>query len=227
MGEIGLLDSVVSWPLTAEELCLLVSQLENLRGPTIFCFLEEVVMPKKIVRISMLLCLAGTASAATVVLPDSTLQSFADLLWNTNTVVVSDIAGDPGTAFTVTLGGDGWTDVAAGVNDSAGLAGGDVWELTVYNPDDYSTFVQPFLQVDGWQWTVYTDGWVSAGETVTFVSPLDPGIALIDRVGIKIGSDAWTGRPSGSTFDVHVVPEPATFLLLGLGAMMLKKRCRR
>jgi hypothetical protein len=190
----------------------------------VICFLEEVVMLKKRVYLSMLLCLAGVASTVTAELPDSVLQSFTDLEWNSNTVEVSDVPGDPGTAFTVTLTGDGWTDVAAGINDSGGLAGGDVWELTVHNPDDYSTFVQPFLQVDGWVWTVYADGWVNAGETTTFVSSLDPGIAVVDRVGIKIGSDAWTGRPSGSTFDVHVIPEPTTIALLGLGGLALLRR---
>jgi hypothetical protein len=183
-------------------------------------------MLQKITCLSMLLCLVGAASAAAVELPDSVLQSFADLQWNDNTIEVSDIAGNPGTAFTVTLTGAGWTDVAAGIDDGGGLTGGDVWELTVHNPDDYSTFVQPFLQVDGWVWTVYVDGWVNAGETMTFASPLDPGIAVIDRMGIKIGTDSWTGRPSGSTFGVHVIPEPATFLLLGLGGVMLRRRKR-
>ncbi len=186
------------------------------------------MLKKMVVLTTMVFCLAGMVSAVT--LSDSVLQGFVDFGWNSNTLnSISDIAGDPGTAYNVTLTGDAWTDGAIGAYNSAGLNPGDQWELEVFNPDGYQTFVQLFLQVDGWAYTKDADsgeGWVGAGATQTFVFDIDAGISVIDAAGIKIGTDDWTGRPSGSTFDVHVVPEPATLILLALGGMAVRRRRR-
>ncbi len=155
----------------------------------------------------MVVGVAGMVSAVT--LTDAVLQAFVDFDWNDNTFnSITDIPGDPGTVYNITLFGDNWTDIAFGVYNSAGLNPGDQWELEVYNPDAYQTFVQLFIQVDGWVYTTDADsaeGWVDAGAAKTFVFDLDPGISIIDAVGLKVGTDGWTGRPSGSSLDVHVV----------------------
>lgn len=183
-------------------------------------------MLKKMFLLVVVFCAAGLVSAVT--LSDSTLQGFVDFGWNSNTLnAINDIAGDPGTAYNVTLTGEGWTDIAIGAYNSGGLSAGDQWEIAIHNPDAYQTYIQLFLQVDGWVYTIDSDsaeGWVAAGATSTLVFDIDAGITNIDAVGIKIGTDSWTERPSGSTFDVNIVPDPATMILLGLGGLAVRRR---
>ena len=170
--------------------------------------------------------LVSSSLAAEKMLPDSVLQSFTDYGWTSNTYNGStDIPGDPGTSLNVTLSLEGtWGDVKIGIDDASGLAPGDVWKLTVYNPDSYHTFIQPFLRLgDGWTYTTDEEGWVAADETKDFLFHIPLGMD-IHSVGISIGTGDWTGRPSPSTFDVDIIPEPTGLLLVGLGGILLRRR---
>ena len=182
-------------------------------------------MFRKLIFVALVLGLVSYASAATVVLSDSDLQSFVDFGWNQSTLdAITDIPGDPGTQYDVTLGATGgWSDIAIGIYSGDGVNIGDTWEQTFYNPDAYPTAVYLFMQVDGWVYNQGPGAWVNPGATAT-ISIVNPATTGIDAMGIKIGSDAWTGRPDGSSLAIQVIPEPATLMLLGLGGMLLRRR---
>ena len=185
----------------------------------------------------------------------------------------SDIAGDPGTVFNVTLTKheDGWVDmtigddfdlptakagVVAATANSGDLSGYTGYTMTLHNPGD-KAFLAALHINTGWtdpNWNeinrYYQNGdgsvtWIGAGDTVTLTLDFNDAalwngtdyttgstVQLLNHVsdiGLKIGINV--GSPygeygSGEPFDIQVVPEPVTMLLLGLGGLGILRRRR-
>ena len=184
-------------------------------------------MFRKLIFVALVLGLVSYASAATVVLSDSSLLTLSDVGGTAASTLdaVIDIAGDPGVQYDITFADQaGWVDIAIGKYSPTEVGIGDTWEQTFKNLDpDYPTYARLYMQVDGW---VYHQGdglWINPGETGT-VSILNPATSIVNALGIKFGTDTWTGRPDGSSVSMQVVPEPATLMLLGLGGMLLRRK---
>jgi hypothetical protein len=182
----------------------------------------------------------------------------------------SDIAGDPGTLFNVTLTKhtDGWVDmtigddfdlpsakagVVAATANSGDLTGYTGYTMTLHNPGN-KAFLAALHINTGWTDMgetnrYYQDGtgdvtWVGAGDTVTLTLDFSNAalwngtdyttgstVQLLNHVtdiGLKIGVNVGNSGEygSGEAFDMHVVPEPATLCLLGLGSLTLLRRKR-
>ncbi len=185
-------------------------------------------MLRKLFFIAVVFVLTVNASAGIVTLPDSTLLAFGDVGGTGASTLDAtiDIAGDPGVQFDITFADQsGWTDIALGKYSPTGIGLGDTVEMEVKNLDTlYSTAAKLYMQVDGWVYYQGTGVWISPGATATIsiVNPSDG--TSIDSIGLKLGTDDWTGRPAGSSVSVQVVPEPATLLLMGLGGLGLLRR---
>jgi len=144
--------------------------------------------------IAAIVCLmAGPASAATWEIMDAGLQDTTNFVnQGGGTESRSDIAGDPGTRFTLTLTGSGWTDTQIGdgfdlPSNNAGLVAatgnsGDLsayagYTMTIKNPGS-AGFLATLYMNTGWTdppWN-HTDcyyqntsawTWVGPGQTVT------------------------------------------------------------
>jgi hypothetical protein len=185
---------------------------------------------------------------------------------------VTDIAGDPGTRFSITLTGSGWQDIQIGdgfdfPSDNAGLVAatgnsGDLsayssYAMTIRNPNASGWFMASIYVNSGWTdapWDMtdaYTQTawttWLAPGSQATFTIDLTTlGLTndtntgngdysgqdrrkYISNIGFKIGTNMGSGdyeMPSGTAFDVDVVPLPGAVLLgmLGLSAAGMKLR---
>ncbi len=129
------------------------------------------MMIRKTVIFAMVLAFTVSASAATVILPDSELSQWVDFGWAGGALnSITDIPNDPGYRYNVTLNGAGATEMAIGQYSSGGLQADDTWEVIIHNPNSYAFWVQPFMQVNGWiyRWDDAIDSWINPGQTVSF-----------------------------------------------------------
>ncbi|MGA2324062.1 MAG: hypothetical protein ABSG22_09470 [Sedimentisphaerales bacterium] len=143
----------------------------------------------------MILVFVEVARAAIWEIQDAGLQdtmNFVNIGWGTDGSLNSrsDIPGNPGTRFNVTLTGSGWMDITIGDNydlptDNAGIAsatgnGGDLsayteYAMVIHNPGNKGFFVALFMNT-GWTGPeidrYYQNGtgdmtWIGPGQTVT------------------------------------------------------------
>ena len=153
-----------------------------------------------------------SASAAIVILPDSELSQWVDFEWNNNTLnSLTDIPGDPGYRYNVTLTGANATEMGFGQYYPTAFQADDVWQLFVNNPNEYAFWVQPFMQVNGWdyRWDSAIDSWIDPGQTVSFALVFDSDVTSVESVGLKIYTDASTGKPNPWTLDIDIVSDAA------------------
>lgn len=167
----------------------------------------------------------NASAAGNVVLSDSSLLDFADVggSGGGDLDLITDIPGDPGVQYDITwVDRPGYTDIAIGKYSPTEIGIGDRWQLSLRNLDpSYQTFARLYMQVDGW---VYYQGdavWLSAGGGEATISILNPATSVVNAMGIKIGTDDWTGRPTGSSVSVQVIPEPSSAALVGIGSMLV------
>lgn len=175
--------------------------------------------------------LACVASAGTVVLSDSSLLGFSDVggSGGGDLHAITDIAGDPGVQFDFTLvDRAGYTDIAIGKYSPTELGFFDTWEVTLKNLDPlYPTYARLYSQVDGWSYSQGAGMWLAANGGTGTISHVIPATSVVNAIGIKLGTDDWTGRPTGSTISVQViVPEPSTLVMLALGGLFLARKRR-
>jgi hypothetical protein len=136
--------------------------------------------------------------------------------------------------------GYGWPPPAA-MQD---LSAYDGIQLTFKNTNNSNWFVNIYLNT-GWvdsgeQDHFYQDGWIQLAPGVSTIVTLDFDLeGVINRnhvtsIGFEIGGnmDAYPRwdplNPSNpDTFHVQVTPEPATMAILGLGALLLRRKSKR
>ena len=174
---------------------------------------------------------ASSVSADTIVLTDATLLGLADVggSGGGDLDLIVDTPGDPGVQYVITwVDKAGYTDIAIGKYSPTEVGIGDTWELEVKNLDPtYPTFARLYMQVDGW---VYHQGpgvWLAAGGGTETINIVNPATTVVNALGIKLGTDDWTGRPTGSTVVVEIVPEPSLMALLGIGSLLMVLRRKR
>jgi len=205
----------------------------------------------------------ATAATADLVLQDSDLSNseFTNLGTGTNGVLNSktDIAGDPGYRFNITLTGSSWQDIQIGdgfdhPSNNAGfgilpgevgsggmldLTGYSTYSMTIKNPNTSGWFMANIYLNTGWTDgglepdNYYQNGWVwlGPGQQATLSVDLTSTVNLnhVSNIGLKIGSNMGTGdyaMPSGTAFNVDVIPAPAAVVLgaIGLGLVGWIKR---
>jgi len=175
--------------------------------------------------------LSFNVSAANVVLSDSSLLGFSDVggSGGGDLDLITDIAGDPGVQYDITwVDRPGYTDIAIGKYNPTEVGIGDTWQMTLKNLDPtYPTFARLYMQVDGWSYFQGGGVWLSAGGGQATISIDNPATSLVNAIGVKLGTDDWTGRPTGSSVSVQVIPEPSTAALVGIGSMLLLAWRRR
>ena len=184
---------------------------------------------KKLGILIALAMVAGTASA-NIILDDATWAFYATSSGGTLDAIV-DLPGDPGTQLQITPDSTGGWSAHIGYipfNETTGAYAGLVWEATFQNNDDYAIYVEQVMFIDGWAWTPGGNGqWMYPGDTVTYTQTI-PAYGVLDAAGLVIANDSsWTGRADGVQLQLDVVPEPATFGLLGLlggGIIWIRKR---
>jgi hypothetical protein len=226
----------------------------------------------------VVLAISSVASATLWEIKDAGLQdtvNFVNTIYgsNGNLNSRSDIAGDPGTVFNVSLINHtgGWVDmtigddfdlpaakagVVAATANSGDLSGYTGYTMTLNNPGD-KAFMAALHINTGWidsPWNqtnrYYQNGdgsvtWIGPGDTVTLTLDFAnaalwddvydtyitgstvQNLDYVSDIGLKIG--VTIGSPygeygSGEAFDIHVIPEPATLCLLGLGGLALLRR---
>ena len=164
-------------------------------------------------------------SAATKVLSDSSLLGFSDLGGTAASTLDSttDISGNPGVQYDITWANQaGYTDIAIGKYSPTEIGIGDTWEMVVKNLDPtYPTLARLYMQVDGWSYYQGPGVWVAPGGGTATISIVNPATSVVNALGMKIGTDTWTGRPDGSSVSIQVIPEPSAAALLGIGTMIL------
>jgi hypothetical protein len=122
---------------------------------------------------------------------------------------------------------------------SSGYSG---YTMTIENPNTSGGFMaglylntgwtdSPTSEPDNYYQSAWT--WVTPGTTVTLTLDVSSGVLNrnhVSNIGLKIGTNVGTignyNMPSGTTFNVDIVPEPATIGLLSLGALSLLRRKR-
>jgi len=181
----------------------------------------SMIVAAAVVSVAML---SLNASAATVVLPDSSLLGLSDVGGSAASTLdaITDIGGDPGVQYDITWADQAsYTDIAIGKYSPTEIGLGDTWLLTLKNLDpDYPTLARLYMQVDGWAYNQGDGVWIAAGGTETISIP-NPATTVVNALGIKVGTDTWTGRPNGSSVSVQVIPEPSMMALVGSGSMLL------
>ncbi len=184
--------------------------------------------------------------------PDSITDAWLELYENQSTDITSTDTNPSGTQTEFigsTTATSGWWSIGIGHEyiwnvDNLDLTGYDEIRITIINenqPGGDKVFVKAFANA-GWvptpgdQWLEGSELWIDPGASFTSVidiSVLDATrISQFTKIGIDVGMYAdlqsWDpdGSFAGTAFNVSVVPEPTTIVLLGLGGLALLRRKR-
>jgi 7,8-dihydro-6-hydroxymethylpterin-pyrophosphokinase len=165
----------------------------------------------------VVLSISGVASAALWEIQDAGLQdttNFVDTGMGSAASVLnsrSDIAGDPGTRYNITLTGSGWQDITIGddfdlpnpksglvaaTGNSGNLSGYAGYAMTIHNPGT-DAFMVAISMNTGWTDMGETDRYYQNGDgSVTWVGPGDTVTLTLDFGNAALWSAGWT---SGNT----------------------------
>ncbi|HPC64695.1 MAG TPA: PEP-CTERM sorting domain-containing protein [Anaerohalosphaeraceae bacterium] len=147
---------------------------------------------------AVLLAVSNVSQGAVWEIKDAGLQDATNftVVWGAALNGRSDIAGDPGTAFSITLSGTGWQSIGIGDNfdlpsDNSGIVaatgnGGDLsaydtYSMTIYNPNASGWFMANIFVNSGWtdapydMTNVYTENgwtWIAPGSYATLTLDL-------------------------------------------------------
>lgn len=152
--------------------------------------------------VGVLLATTGAVHGQIWEIQDAGLQNFVEMPWGTDSslVGISDISGDPGTLFTISLNGTGWSNINLGQSFPVGAATGnsgdlsayDEFRMTIRNTDDNGWFMANIFVNSGWTDSAWgmddqrvENGW-------TWLAPGEQATLSIDltAMGTTTGSNA-------------------------------------
>lgn len=195
----------------------------------------------------------GFAQALTWEIKDAGLQDTGNFLKEYGTGVLngrSDLTGDPGTRFNVTLSGSGWSNIGIGdgfdspfnnaglvlaTGNSGDLSGYDQYSMRIANPNETGWFGANIFLNTGWTDSPSTEGdhyyqsawtWLAPGQETLLTVDLSTVLYTnhVTNIGFQIGSNIGIGdyhMPSGTPFNVDVTGVPEPAMMLLFGTSLL------